>query len=176
MTKNEIYYRASRDTVLYQNDVHKDFSTRAMNLIGYGVAMLAATAIALNLSDDGVTWDWRTYIALGGLIVGFALLVVTCGYVLWSHRWEMGASVDSLGELIDDNDYDSEKVLWCIADGFRTSFVHNRTVLDKKARAIKVAMVALALEAAGLISVGVLLFVAVGLHLGFAVEPTVPMG
>ena len=147
-----------------------------MNLVGYGVAMLAATAIALNLPDDGVTWDWRTYSALGGLLGGFALLVGSCGYMLWSHRWEMGTTVDSLGELIGDDTHDADRVLWFIADRFRTSFTHNRTVLDKKARAINVAMAALALEAGGLISVGVLLFVAVGLHQGSGGECTAPMG
>ena len=28
MTKNEIYYQASRDSVHYQNEVHKDFSAK----------------------------------------------------------------------------------------------------------------------------------------------------
>ena len=157
MTKNEIYYRASRDTVLYQNEVHKDFSTRAMNFVGYGVAMLAAGAIALNLPDDGISFNTGMLVALVFWGGGFIALVLSCAYVLFAHRWEMGTTVDSLGELIDDNDYDTERVLWCIADRFRTSFTHNRTVLNKKARAINVAMVALAMEAAGLISVGVLL-------------------
>ena len=176
MSKNEIYYQASRDTVLYQNEVHQDFSGRAINLIGYGVAMLAATAIALNLPDDGVPWGWGTYIALGVLVCGFALLVSSCGYVLWPHRWEMGATVDSLAELVDDSTHDSDRVLGFLADSFKQSFVHNRTDLDKKTRAIYVATMALALEAAGLISVGVLLFVAIGLHQGSAGECIAPMG
>ena len=158
MSKNEIYYRASRDTVLYQNEVHKDFSTRAMNFVGYGVAMLAAGAIALNLPDDGIPFNVRMWVALllwGG---GFVGLVLSCAYVLCAHRWEMGPAVDSLGDTVSDGNHDADELLWIITDSFRQSFVHNRTVLDRKARAINLSMVALALEAIGLIFVGVLLF------------------
>ena len=159
MTKNEIYYRASRDTILYQNEVHKDFSTRAMNFVGYGVAILAAGAIALNLRDDGIPFNLGMLAPLVFWGGGFVALVLSCAYVLFTHRWEMGPTVDSLGDTVSDGNHDADEVLWLIADSFRQSFVHNRTVLNKKARAINVAMVALALEAGGLIFVGVLLLV-----------------
>ena len=176
MTKNEIYYRASRDTILYQNEVHKDFSARAMNFVGYGVAMLAAGAIALNLPDDAISFNAGMLVPLVFWGGGFIALVLSCAYVLFAHRWEMGTTVDSLGDTVSKGNHDADEVLWFIADSFRLSFVHNRTVLDKKARAINVAMVALALEAGGLISVGVLLFVAVGLHQGSVCECTAPVG
>ena len=176
MSKNEVYYQASRNTVLYQNEVHKDFSGRAINLIGYGVAMLAAGAIALNLPDDGIPLNVEMWVALALWGGGFATLVLSCGFVLLARKWEMGIPVDSLGELIGNSDYDADRCLWLIADSFRKSFVHNRTVLETKARAINIAMTALALEATGLIFVGVLLFVAAGLHQGSASECTAPMG
>ena len=175
-SKNEIYYQASRDTVLYQNEVHQDFSGRAVSLIGYGIAMLAATAIVLNLPDEGNFWHWGIFVALGFLVGGFALLILSCGYVLLPLRWEMGPAVDSLGELVGDGETDADGTLWFIADSFKQSFVHNRATLEKKARATNFAVVALALEAIGLISVGVLLFLVVGLHQGLAGECTVPMG
>ena len=175
MSKNEIYYQASRDTIQYQDEVHQDFSSRATNLIGYGVAMLAATAIALNLPEEEISWNWEMYVSLGGLAGGFGLLILCCGFVLWPGRWERGPRVDSLGNLVGDTNYDVDKVLWFIADSFRKSFVHNEKVLKRKARAIGLAVMALALESMGVIAVGVLLFLAVGLHQGSAGECIAPM-
>ena len=175
-SKNEIYYQASRDTIQYQNTVHQDFTGRAMNLIGFAVAMLAAGAIALNLPEDGVPLNegmWTALTLWGG---GFAGLILSCGYVLFPKRWEVGPTIDSLGDTIAKDDHNSEEVLWFLADSFKTSFLHNTGVLEKKARAINLAMMALAMEATGLIFAGVLLFAAAGMDPSSAGECTGPMG
>ena len=86
--------------------------------------------------------------------------------MLWPRSWDRGPTVDSLGDLVKNHEYDEDAVLWCVADSFKTAFLSNRKELNKKATAINIAIMAVALEAGGLIFVGVLLFVAIGLHQG----------
>ena len=176
MGKNEIYYQIGRDTVQYQGELNSEFSSKAISLIGYGVAMLAAGAIALNLSDGEILPNIWMWVALSLWVGGFSVIILSSVFVLWPRSWDRGPTVDSLGDLVKNHEYDEDAVLWCVADSFKTAFLSNRKELNKKATAINIAIMAVALEAGGLIFVGVLLFIGIGLHQGSVCECTGPVG
>ncbi len=74
MTPRELYYQIGKETVLYQNTLHRELSDRAFNLLNLGVATIAAAGVIVNLQSKDLEWG-PLLMSLGALSL-FAFVVV----------------------------------------------------------------------------------------------------
>ena len=69
MNTSELYYQTGRDYLIHQESVHKQFSDRAISLIGFGIAMIAAGVIALNFGPEDISYDSGFFHNIGDMVV-----------------------------------------------------------------------------------------------------------
>ena len=157
MNTSELYYQTGRDYLIHQESVHRQFSDRAISLISFGIAMIAAGVIALNFGPARISYDSGFFILSGIWALMFLGVVGLCIQVLLPRNWMRGTSIEKLHELMANENNGAAYIYLCVADDFKESIAHNQKVLDRKRDAIGGAMMFLALEAFSLISFGALL-------------------
>ena len=157
MDKNELYYQTGRNTLAFQDTLHREFSDKAISLLGFAIAITAAGVIALNLGD-GIIPTHNIYILVPGIallamwILGLIGVAAFSSAVMSPRRdWKHGTTSASLSRLVKDDNYDADYLYWCAADDFRESIEYNETVLEKKAMTIRKAVLCIGGETVGVI-------------------------
>ena len=147
----QTYLQIAKDNLQFQDEIHRQFTTRAINLVGFGVTMVAAGAIALGLQSDTPA-DLRLYISFGAWALGFLVVLVSCIYVLWARNWRHGPSVRDFRKYVEERNPVDTELLRTVGDGYYEASYYNNYELNRKRRATIVALLFLLVEAAGLIS------------------------
>ena len=144
--KNELYYETGKETLLFQNARHREFSDRAANLLNFGVATSAAGVVVLNFRLDKAVFDAGMITGLTLWGIGFIGLLVFCFLVLQVQPWKSFSSLEDLGQQVDSPASTANFILWCLAENFKEAAKHNEEVLDGKVAAINWATLALFLR------------------------------
>lgn len=159
MDKNELYYQTGRNHLSFQDTLHREFSDKAISLLGFAIAITAAGVIALNLGN-GIIPTGNIYVLGFGIallatwMLGLIGVVTFSGMVMFPRKenWKQGTTSASLSGLVKNENYDADYLWWCAADDFRESIECNVRVLDEKAMTIRRAIYCIAVEAVGVIS------------------------
>ena len=151
--KNELYYETGKETILFQNALHREFSDRATNLLNFGVATSAAGVVVLNFRLDKVVFDDNMIAALSAWALAFSVLLFCCLQVLRVQPWRSFSSLEDLAQQVDMGANTRDFILWCLAENFREAAAHNEKILNGKATLMTSVVVALFLEIASVIFV-----------------------
>ena len=141
--KNELYYETGKETILFQNALHREFSDRATNLLNFGVATSAAGVVVLNFRLDKVVFDDSLIVALSLWGLGFFGLLFCCLQVLQVQPWRSFSSLEDLAEQVEMGANTRDYILWCLAENFKVASEHNEKVLNGKATLMTIAVSAL---------------------------------
>ena len=154
MNANKLYYQTLRDSILYQDNQHKQLSNNAVSLVGFAIALVAAGVVVLNLADDTIP-DSNGFLAALGIWAGtFIATTGFCAHVLMPQNWKVGISINTLNELTMDLEAGEGYLRWNVIKGLEDAIKHNQRILDRKTESLRTAIIFLALEALGLITVG----------------------
>ena len=118
MNKEERYYETGKDTILYQNQLHREFSDRAVNLLNVGIAISVAGVGVVSFRLDSFSVNLAMIIALEGWVVGFGLLIWSCLSVLKIQGWMAYSSLEELGDATKHPDSTEGYILTNLADNF----------------------------------------------------------
>lgn len=158
MNKEERYYETGKDTILYQNQFHRELSDRAVNLLNVGIVISVAGVGVISFRLDSVSINTFLIIALGAWGIGFGLLLWSCLSVLRNQDWKPYSSLEELSDAVKHPDSTDDFILMSLADNFVDASQQNQKTLDSKAGAISDALWALALEITSVVCVISLVF------------------
>ena len=154
MNKSELHHKTLHDILLYQDKQHKQLFDRAVSLIGFAIAIVAAGVITLNFLDNTTPNTNGFLVALGVWTLTFLCTIGFCATVLMPQDWNIGISVKRLNELMGSTEYGEGYIHWTIIKDLEAAINHNQEILDRKTEALRIAIMFLVLEALGLITVG----------------------
>ena len=159
MSPNELYYQTAKETIFYQSDLLREFSTRAFSLINLAVATLAVGGVIVNIRADELEWT-PLLMALGATaLLGFALVSLACLAAIRTRSWYAFPPLDTLSQRVQGlSDNDAGAVRKLIADYCRNGAECNERVLTGNAKLLFLAVVLLVLELVSTISLVVLVF------------------
>ena len=161
MTPHEVYYQSGKDTILYQNTLHREFSDRAFNLLNLGVATLVAGGIIFNIRIDQLEWGYPM-LGLGAVsLLSFGLVAGLCLATMRTGDWYAFPPLDQLADRADNLPLvpgGGVQLYIHMGNYLKEAAQHNQKVLDGKSGAIFWAVAALALEILATISLVVLIF------------------
>ena len=158
MEKSDLYYNVARDRFQYQDSLHKDFGTKAINLVGFGGALVAAGGLIMRLSGQGMNTGpsdsaLSSFIALGvffSLAAGFGI------WTIWPRDWRHNPAVNVLKEHLSH--YGDQALVEWTGDEYAQSIEHNQPRLDQMARLLRLTMFFVALEVLALAALTYLSF------------------
>lgn len=158
MSKEERYYETGKDTVLYQNQYHRELSDRAVNLLNVGIAISVAGVGVISFRLDSISITYYLVIMLAVWGFGFGWMLWSCLSVLKDQDWKSYSLVQELGDAVRHPATTDDYILMTLADNFVDATQHNQRILDSKAGSISNALRALAIEITSVVCVILLVF------------------
>ena len=126
MDQIDLYYEVTREKLLNQESLNKEFGTKASSILGLGAALIGAATIILNLSDIKLGLGILAFGVFGVfilLVVAFVCTAVLSFLVLWPRSWGHGPTVSSLAK---DLGYYEDRVLTkLVGDGYKQAVDSN---------------------------------------------------
>ena len=154
MDQIDLYYEVTRERLLNQGSLDKEFGTKASSRLGLGAALIGAATIILNLSDIklglGIPALWVFIV----LVVAFVCTAVLSFLVLFPRDWEHGPTVYSLANALGH--YEDRDLTKLVGDEYKQAVDSNWRILDQKACFLTCGVVAIAIEAGALAALGIL--------------------
>lgn len=144
MDKYELYNQVARDTFQYQDSLHKDFGSKAINLVGFSGALIAAGALMLRLSGSSISpaapafW---TFVLLG---IFFLLTALFGMLTIWPRSWRNNPTLSELAAYLPK--YPDQGLIDWVGDEYSRSVEDNRCRLNQMARTLQVTMLFLTLQ------------------------------
>ena len=158
MTKEERYYEVGRDTILYQNQLHREYSDRAVNLRNVGVAVSVAGAGVISFRLDSISINPAMIVVAAGWLLGLGLLLWACLSVLKIQDWKSYSSLEETDDAVKHPVLRESRVLLNLADNFADAAQINHRTLDNKADFISDALWGLAIVIVCVVFVVTLVF------------------
>ncbi len=147
-----LYYEFARGRLQSQENLNRDYNTRAYNTAALSVALAGVATVILNLDKDNAAFDVNilsSMIAFGAL---FLVVAVAAFRVLWLRDWDAGPKVNEFGIYTDTQ---SEFTLkWWAAETYRESIKSNKNILEHKAKFLNVGIICVWLQSGALIAMG----------------------
>ena len=158
MKRLDLYCQVSRDRLHSQEELNGEYHTKALHLLSVSVALIAATALILNIPEQNPLTDANVglWICMGFVIAAFLATAISSILVVKaSDNWRYGPDDKDLMEWWQK--LDDEKFSEWIGDMLTKSAIHNAKLINDKAIALKAALLSLAAEGLSLIVIGILL-------------------
>ncbi len=152
MDKYALFYQVALEKLQGQEELHREFGTKASNMLALGAAMIGVGAVVLSLSGENPTLG----AAQTWVFVPFLLAFIFAGLfsisVLWPRNWQHSPEITALAAHFDD--YADNALLEWVGHEYARSVGLNQRVLDAKAKLIRWSMTGLAVEAVMLAILG----------------------
>ena len=154
MDRIDLYYEVTREKLLNQESLNKEFGTKASSILGLGAALIGAAGIILNLSDTALGPSMPAVSFSIVLVVAFVCTAVLSFLVLFPRDWGHGPTVSSLADALGNyGDCDLTKL---VGDEYKQAVDSNWRILDQKACFLTCGVVAIAIETGALAALGIL--------------------
>ena len=152
MDKSDLYYRVTLEKLQGQEALHREFGTKASNLLALGAAMIGVGAVVLNLTGAGPKPSAPLIWVFGPFLGAFVFTGFFSLKVLWLRPWEHSPDASAFAGHLDD--YEADALTEWVGDEYARSIGLNQRVLDTKENALKWGMISLAAEAVMLATLG----------------------
>ena len=150
MEKAELYYSEVRRRTDEQCQARQHFDTTAIAVLGFAGVLLSLMPVAAS--------KWTDYSIYPAAVTcaAFVVIATTTIYGLWLRGWQFQPNLKTLAKNINSNKYsDNDLVTWSAKWMFNAMAI-NKKVLTIKTRCLRIAYIALAVEALGLVVIFVL--------------------
>ena len=154
MDRIDLYYEVTRDKLLSQESLNKEFGAKASNLLGFGAAMIGAGVIILNLSGAKLGPDVPAFWVSIVLVLAFVSTALFGLNVLWNRPWEHSPTASGFAKHL--HGYQSNTLTEWVGDEYARSVDHNKGALIQKATALQWGVTSLTLEALLVAVLGIL--------------------
>jgi len=145
MNRAELYYTETCRRADEQYKARQHFDTIATAILGLSTILLGLTPFA---SSEWTNW---TIYPIAVAVISFLVVSISTIYSLWLRKWEFQPGLHDLGKSVETLKYkDRDLVLWS-AKWMADSITSNRTPLTTKAICLRIAYIALAIEAISII-------------------------
>ena len=155
MNKYDLYYQVTLEKLHNQEALHTEFGTKASNMLTFGAALIGVGAVVLRFSESDPTPSATLSSAFVLLMLAFLSTAGWSLYSLWPRNWEHSPKAGRFAEHLAS--YDDNVLTEWVGDEYGRSVESNRSVLEKKANALRWGMVSLAGEALMVAVLGFLL-------------------
>ena len=132
MDRQTLYYEVTRERLQSQESLSAEFGTKAIGILGIGIAILTAGSIILRFSDEPLRFGEAVLWIFAILVVVFIAVVYKCVQLLRPRDWSRGPNLDTLSEYLLV-DYSSEVLTDWVGDNYKDSVKENKEILRLKA-------------------------------------------
>ena len=154
MDRIDLYYEVTREKLLNQESLNKEFGTKASSILGLGAALIGAATIILNLSDIKLGLGIPAFWVFIVLVVAFVFTAIFCISVLRLRDWQHSPTASGITKRL--NGYKDETLTEWVGDEYGRSVEYNRGALRDKATALQRGATCLTLEAFMVALLGIL--------------------
>ena len=148
MNKYELYSQVARDKFQYQDALHKDFGSKAINLSVFSGALLATATVLLRLSGESAALSQPSVCLFVTVGVLFLLTAGSGLFNLLPRGWRHNPTLEELAEHLPN--YQDQGIIDWVGDEYRRSVTSNQPRLDQMAITLQVTIVLLILQGCAL--------------------------
>lgn len=145
MDKYDLYYQVTLEKLHNQETLHTEFGNKASSMLTFGAALIGVGAVVLGFSEIDPNSSTTLYATFILLMLAFLFTAYWSLYSLWPRDWEHSPNAVRLAEHIAS--YGDDVLTEWVGDEYGRSVESNRSVLEKKANALRWGMMGLAGEA-----------------------------
>ena len=101
MDRIDLYYEVTREKLLNQESLNKEFGTKASSILGLGAALIGAATIILNLSDIKLGLGIPAFWVFIVLVVAFVFTAIFCISVLRLRDWQHSPTASGITKRLN---------------------------------------------------------------------------
>ena len=148
MDKYDLYNQIARDWFQYQDSLHKDFGAKAINLIAFSGALLAAGAVMLRFSGESINPSTQAFWPFVSLGILFLLTTAGGTSMVWPCGWRHNPTLSDLAGHL--HNYQDQNLIEWVGDEYNRSVTKNQSRLKLMAITLRLTLGFLTLQACAL--------------------------